>query len=214
MAEALEIFPTTIYKDFYPGFHELKNNLFSKLEKVFQDTADNNNAFMRDGTLCSYNTNSYLHRDFPDDTQDVVNFVQQAAKQFWKICNYHDELEPYVFQVWANSTPEGGWVHSHLHGSMPFTAVLYVDASPEQGNLIIENPLDMVLMTQPISPTVNYPMVKEMSVQSGDLIMFPGYLKHSVRPNTVDKNRLILGFNIGCKGKYWNGQWNHNHEKN
>ena len=97
---------------------------------------------------------------------------------------------------------------------MPFTAVLYIDASPEQGNLIIENPMDMVLMTQPISPTVNYPMVKEMPVKSGDLVMFPGYLKHSVRPNTINKNRLVLGFNIGCKGKYWNGQWNHNHEKN
>jgi len=48
MAEVLEVFPTTIYKDFYPEFNKLKNNLFSKLEKVFQDTADNNNVFMRD----------------------------------------------------------------------------------------------------------------------------------------------------------------------
>jgi hypothetical protein len=97
---------------------------------------------------------------------------------------------------------------------MPFTAVLYIDASPQQGNLILENPMDTVLMTQPISPTVTYPMVKEIIVNSGDLIMFPGYLKHRVNPNVTDTDRLILGFNIGCRGKYWSGQWNKEYEKN
>lgn len=214
MAESLEIFPITIYRDFYPRFDVLRNNLFSKLEQIFISSEQNNNAFMRDGTVCSYNTNSYLHKDFPAETEDVVKFVENAAKQYWKISKYHDELHPYVFQVWANSTPKGGWIHSHLHGSMPFTAVMYIDASPEQGNLILENPLDMVLMTQPISPNVEYPMIKEIDVQSGDLIMFPGYLKHRVKPNNTEKDRLILGFNIGCKGKYWNGQWNKDYEKN
>ncbi len=214
MPESIEIFPTTIYRDFYPKFLELRTKLFANLDQVFKTSQENNNAFMRDGTVCSYNTNSYLHKDFPEETSDVVKFVEDAADQYWKICKYHEELHPYVFQVWANSTPRGGWIDSHLHGSMPFTAVLYIDASPQQGNLILENPMDTVLMTQPISPTVTYPMVKEIIVNSGDLIMFPGYLKHRVNPNVTDTDRLILGFNIGCRGKYWSGQWNKEYEKN
>jgi ectoine hydroxylase-related dioxygenase (phytanoyl-CoA dioxygenase family) len=47
----------------------------------------------------------------------------------------------------------------------------------------------------------------ELEVKTGDVVMFPGYLKHSVKPNTIDKDRLILGFNIGCRGKYWASQW-------
>jgi hypothetical protein len=93
---------------------------------------------------------------------------------------------------------------------MPFTAVLYVDASPEQGNLVIENPLEMVLMTQPVSPDVKYPLGEEIAVSSGDLVIFPGFLRHSVKPNNTDKPRLILGFNIGCRGQYWSSQWTHN----
>lgn len=209
MIESLELFPITIFKNFYPDTDTLKNNLFKKLENVFKETEQNNNAFMRDGTLCSYNTSSYLHKDFPDDLNDVVEFVTETARKYWNKCNYHSELNPYVFQVWANKTPKGGWIHSHLHGNMPFTAVLYVDACPDQGNLILENPLDMILMTQPISPNIAYPMVKEISVQTGDLIMFPGYLKHRVKPNNTDNDRLILGFNIGCKGSYWSSQWTH-----
>jgi ectoine hydroxylase-related dioxygenase (phytanoyl-CoA dioxygenase family) len=68
----------------------------------------------------------------------------------------------------------------------------------------------MVLMSQPIGPNVKYPTGEELEVQSGDLIMFPGYLKHSVRPNTTNRDRLILGFNIGCRGNYWSSQWTQN----
>lgn len=207
MAESIKLFPTTIFRDRYPRFQELKDNLFPKLSKIFKETKNNNNAFMRDGTLCSYHTNSYIHNQFPEETKDIVNFVENSAKQYWEECQYHKDLTPYVFQMWANSTPRGGWIHSHLHGNMPFTGVVYIDATPEQGNLIIENPMDMILMSQPIGPDVEYPMEHEFEVTSGDLIMFPGYIKHRVKPNNTENDRLILGFNIGCRGKYWTSQW-------
>jgi uncharacterized protein (TIGR02466 family) len=162
---------------------------------------------MKDGTLCSYNTNANLHVDFADETQDVIEFVEAAAREYWRECRYHPDLTPFVFQTWANTTPKDGYIEPHLHGNMAFTAVLYVDASPAQGNIILENPMDMVLMTQPISPDVKYPMGQEIEVNTGDLLMFPGYLKHRVLPNTIDRDRLILGFNIGCKGNYWASQW-------
>ncbi len=207
MAHSQSLFPIKIYRDFYPKTKDLKDNLFPKLRNVFLETEKNNNAFMRDGTLCSYETNSYLHLDFPDETKEVVDFVESMAKEYWKECSYHSELHPYVMQMWANETPNGGWIQGHLHGSMPFTAVLYVDATPEQGNLFLENPLDMILMSQPISPDVKYPMGQEIEVNTGDVIMFPGFLKHSVKPNTTNIPRLVLAFNFASKGKYWAGQW-------
>lgn len=207
MRQSIKLFPTVVYKNFYNGVDILKESLFSKLDSVFRSTENNNNAFMRQGTLCSYHTASDLHIKYQEETRSVVNFVEQCAKEYWEECCYHKGLEPYVFQLWANKTPRGGYIDSHLHGNMPFTAVLYVDASPEQGNLILENPLEMVLMTQPISPDIKYPIGEEITVSSGDLVMFPGYIRHSVKPNTTDTPRLILGFNIGCKGNYWAEQW-------
>jgi uncharacterized protein (TIGR02466 family) len=203
MSQCIELFPLKVYKDVYSKTDDLKHNLFAKLKEVFDKSEQNNNLFMQDGTLCSYDSNSQLHTQFPDETKDIVEFVENAAKAYWKQCNYHEGLTPFVFQMWANTTPRGGYIDPHLHGNMPFTAVVYVDASPEQGNIILDNPLDMVLMSQPISPSVKYPLGQEISVSTGDLLMFPGYLKHRVKPNTTDKDRLILGFNIGCRGNYW-----------
>jgi uncharacterized protein (TIGR02466 family) len=210
MSTSVNLFPITVYRDCYPKVQELKESLFSKLDKVFNDTKNNNNVFMRNGTLCSYNSNSNLHREFPEETKAVIEFVEKSAQKYWNDLNYHKELTPFIFQMWANRTPRGGYINSHLHGNMPFTAVLYVDASPEQGNIVIENPLEMILMTQPIGPDVKYPMGQELEVNTGDLIMFPGYIRHSVKPNTTDRDRLILGFNIGCRGNYWTSQWTNN----
>lgn len=207
MSNSLDLFAIKVHRDFYSKTDELKNNLFPKLKSIFEQTKGNNNIFMQDGTLCSYHTGSDIHKRFPDETKDIVEFIEEAARKYWKDCNYHKDLEPFVYQMWANETPQGGWITPHLHGSTVFTGVLYVDASPEQGNLILENPLDMLLMSQPIGPDVEYPMIKEISVNTGDIIMFPGFLKHSVRPNTIDRPRLILAFNIGCRGSYWSGQW-------
>lgn len=210
MAEILKLFPTIIYKNFYDKVDRLKENLFSKLDTVFEDTENNNNVFMRQGTLCSYHSASDLHIRYREETHEVVSFVEQCSKEHWKDCGYHTELEPFVFQMWANKTPAGGYIDSHLHGNMPLTAVLYVEASPAQGNLIVENPMEMVLMTQPIGPDIKYPIGEEISVSSGDLIIFPGYIRHSVKANTTDIPRLILGFNIGCRGNYWSSQWANN----
>jgi uncharacterized protein (TIGR02466 family) len=210
MSNTVSLFPTIIYKNHYSQVDKLKENLFPKLEEVFNKTKDNNNPAMRQGTLCSYNSNSYLHKEFPEETNHIVEFVEQCAREYWTECNYHPGLDPFVFQMWANSTPRGGYIDSHLHGNMPFTGVVYIDASSQQGNLFIENPMETVLMNQPISPTVSYPMGQEVEVTSGDLVMFPGYLRHSVRPNLTDRPRLIIAFNIGCRGQYWSAQWDNN----
>ena len=164
---------------------------------------------MKQGTLCSYHTYSDLHTRFNEETKPIVDFVEHCAKEYWQQCGYYKELVPFVYQMWANKTPPSGYVDSHLHGNMPFTAVLYVRTEKDQGNLFLENPLDTLLMTQPIGPDVNYPIGEEIEVRSGDFIMFPGYLKHSVKPNMSTDERLILAFNLASKGQYWAAQWTH-----
>jgi uncharacterized protein (TIGR02466 family) len=207
MTSILSLFPVKVYKSTYLDTATLKTNLFPKLDSVFNSSEKNNNVFMKDGTICSYHEGGFLHKEFPIETKDIIDFVEAEAKKYWKELNYSEELVPYVNQMWANSTPRGGWVQSHLHGNMPFTGVLYVDASPEQGNIFLENPLEMVLMSQPVRSDIKYPIGEEISVETGDFIIFPGYLRHSVLANTTDRNRLVLAFNFACKGKYWAEQW-------
>ena len=39
--------------------------------------------------------------------------------------------------------------------------------------------------------------VNEIDVETGDLIMFPGWLDHGVNANMTDKPRINIAFNFG-----------------
>ncbi len=87
------------------------------------------------------------------------------------------------------------------------TGVLYVNANKEMGNLVIENPLDAILSSQPMDYKAQEQLHYEVEVETGDFVIFPGWLRHHVKPNTTNEKRLILGVNFGSKGNYLTGQW-------
>lgn len=207
MSNIINLFPLKIYKSFYENVGELKTSIFENLDYAWGPSNDNNQHFMRDGTLCTYNVEPDIQRKFPEATERFVNFAEEAAKEYWKELEYFPGLEPYMIDMWANKTPKGGWVESHLHLSIPLTATLYVDACPEQGNVVFEHPSDQILASQPIDYQKSYQFEQEINVNSGDFLIFPGYLKHRVKKNTIDRPRLIIGMTFGCKGYYWQGNW-------
>ena len=206
MSNTISLFPIKIYKTRYDQVEEIKKTVFDKLD-FWQDVKNNNPQFIRNGNLCSYQVEPSINDTFPEETKHFLDFAVKCAKEYWKELDYFEGLEPYVLDMWANITPKDGWVNSHLHISMPLNAVLYLDASPEQGNLIIENPNDQLLATQPVNYKETYQFEQEVDVHTGDFIIFPGYIKHKVKPNTTDRPRAILGLNYGCKGFYWASQW-------
>jgi uncharacterized protein (TIGR02466 family) len=207
MSNTINLFPIKVYKTKYDKAAEFKETIFNKLDYAWAPADKDNQYFMRDGTLCTYNIEADISRKFPEETRDFVEFATNAAKDYWKELNYFPGLEPYIIDMWANTTPKGGWVESHLHLSTPLTATLYVDASPEQGNVIFEHPSDALLASQPIDYQKRYQFEHEEQVHTGDFLIFPGYLKHRVKRNTSDRTRLIIGVSFGCKGYYWQGNW-------
>jgi uncharacterized protein (TIGR02466 family) len=207
MSNIINLFPIKIYKTRYEKAAEFKETIFSKINYAWEPAENDNQYFMRDGTLCTYNVEADISRKFPEETKDFIEFATNAAKDYWAELEYFPGLEPYIIDMWANNTPKDGWVESHLHLSIPLTATLYVDACPEQGNVVFEHPSDALLASQPIDYQKRYQFEQEVEVNTGDFLIFPGYLKHRVKKNTIDKPRLIFGLSYGCKGYYWQGNW-------
>ncbi len=208
MSNAISLFPFKIYKTRYEKHEWIKDNLFSKLDTAFQESILNNQHFQRDGNMCTYHVEPNINRKYAEETKDLIAFTEAAAKDYWKELDYFPGMEPFVLEIWANKSPRGGYITSHLHLSLPFTAVYYVDASPEQGNIVFENPNDLLLSAQPVNYLEGtYQFEHEINVQSGDLLIFPGYMKHRSKPNQTDRPRLILGITFGARGFYWQKNW-------
>ena len=200
-----DIFPLSIWRSTYNNVDEVLDKIFPKLETDFELTKTNNNSTMVNGTLCTYNQFEQIHKF--EEATDLVEFAEGEAAKYWKELNYSSLLQPKIIQMWANRQPKGGSVRSHLHGTMPITAVLYVNAKEGMGNIVIENPMESLLVSQPMDYSAQAFMHYEVNVRTGDFIMFPGWMRHYVQENTLDEDRLVIAMNFGSKGNYISGQW-------
>lgn len=204
MINTIDIFSIKIYKVKYPKIDTLKQRVIPKLTQLLDNPENANFELMRNGGECSYSVFNQLHTW--EETKDVVKFILTHVDEYWRILNLHPDLKPYVLNMWANRSTKEGWIYSHNHGPVPIVGTFYLNVSKDLGNIVLENPLDHVLGCQPINiPYTGFDY--EAQVNTGDLLLFPGWLKHHSIPNKTDEPRIGISFNIGCTGTYLSAQW-------
>lgn len=197
------LFPTKIYRTKYPGIQELIVNLLPKLEDCFNP--DKSHVLMSEECITTYSQNRQVNT-WPE-TQDLVNFLNVHIKNYWKELNYQQTLEPYIIEMWANKSTTGGWIYHHTHTPNPIVGTCYLSVSPTQGNLFFQDPLEMVKSSQPCNIDQFDEFEQEVPLEVGDIVLFPGYLRHRTYPNQSTEPRIVLSFNIGCSGQYITNQW-------
>ncbi len=195
------IHPIKIYKTKYTGdLHSLMNSISSKLPDVFAKTKINNQDSMRNDGLCSYNAVRDMHK-WPELTP-YVNFLNHHLPIYWKELNYDINRCPSIFEMWANVYNPGSFIDAHNHSPITVTVSFYLKKPKLGGNLVFEHPLETLLKHQPIdySNIDNYGswFDQEIEVEEGDVVMFPGWLRHKTRPNLDTSNRIIIGANVVC----------------
>ena len=104
---------------------------------------------------------------------------------------------PMLQTMWLSVYPDGGFIPEHVHANSIFSGVFYASAEPDAGNLIFADPA-WVTKTMFQVNNINKSFFKtkhEMPVETGKVILFPGWLPHSSQPNKSGRNRIIIGFN-------------------
>ncbi len=113
-------------------------------------------------------------------------------------------------RMWANVSPPGALNMSHAHPGVLWAAVYYVDmgmspGDPEGGELYFEDPrFPVPQMTFPGFRAIGadgQPQVIEQRVRTerGDMVLFPGFVRHGVRPHTGSRERVSIAMNIYAK---------------
>ncbi len=110
-------------------------------------------------------------------------------------------------RMWANVSPPGALNMSHAHPGVLWAAVYYVDAggAEDGGELFLEDPRFPL-------PFATFPGFRAIGIdgkpqgvdhriapQRGDLILFPAWMRHGVRPNTGKRDRISIAMNIYVK---------------
>jgi uncharacterized protein (TIGR02466 family) len=151
-------------------------------------------------------TTNYIVRNIHKEKvfEPLVNYMNQAVEEYWKILDYDPGYPVEINEMWANSYSRNAEYPHNLDNDSPaiITVVFYVDKDcAEQGNLFFADPTDLIKMTQPISHDRRYKnRYQEFDGRTGDLICFPSWLQHGIRPNETDTPRLSVAANYELRG--------------
>jgi uncharacterized protein (TIGR02466 family) len=209
MSTVYNLFPTPVYQADFQNYHKIQQDLelmvTSNLGKDLVNKYHAHDHPIKGGALtmiydCLDKDNSTI---FNPALQEVYNFINLHCNEYWKTLNLSKFLKPYILQMWVNGVKNGGFVSSHNHNPVPVSGVFYIKATSEQGNIFMENPLDLVIGKSPYHAEERKPtrFHQELEVSSGRLILFPGWLKHFTAPNTTNEIRLSMAINFGCQGE-------------
>ena len=128
----------------------------------------------------------------------LVDMLYSAQRTIYDQEYY--ESEPFLGNMWANINPPGGSNRAHIHPNFLWSGVYYVKAPQNSGQLKIEDPRSVALMSRPRQKDVPKPdrlwREHHYEPKTGRLIMFPSWLNHCVDPNNSNDIRISVSFNF------------------
>lgn len=196
----MELFAISVHSSYMPNYMAIKDQIVNDIKQLFILENDTSHPHSRgDSQILMPGKNNFNLNNIQNGNL-ILDYLNEQAKIYWKTLKYSDEYEPYLLYTWTSFNPRGGSWASHNHAPTTISGCFYLDASPEQGNIVFENPLELVLGYQPFTQDTGDRFFEhEEPAETGKLLLFPGYLKHRVQPNTIDKPRMIIGFDFSYR---------------
>ena len=99
-----------------------------------------------------------------------------------------------ISNSWVNVHYPGGKTHTHNHSNTFMVAAAYLNMPEKGGHFMAQDPLEQVKsFYYHDSPEW---MWTEIPAVSGDILVFPGWMKHKTQVNKSDEERWVLTTNF------------------
>ncbi len=136
------------------------------------------------------------------EMQSLRAAVAESIAQFGrKVISSDPRHEFYLTQSWLNYTKPGESHHRHHHTNSLISGVLYVSADKEaDGITFYRGNSSQIMVTDKGLNWYSAPSWR-FSVATGDLVLFPSYLTHSVEQTGGNHTRISLAFNAFVRGE-------------
>jgi uncharacterized protein (TIGR02466 family) len=96
--------------------------------------------------------------------------------------------------MWVNVYRPNDYMNMHDHKSVDISGVYYFQTNTEDGDIVFNNPCDLMSYTKLLGDIDKN--VFKVKPEEGKMLLFPGWLKHSVNRNKTESNRISVTFNI------------------
>ncbi|MDF1793128.1 MAG: TIGR02466 family protein [Thalassobaculaceae bacterium] len=123
-------------------------------------------------------------------------FVDQAIQDALKAFGV-DDAEYVITGCWANVNPPGSDHRPHTHPNNVISGVYYLQTIGEGDEIVFHDPRPQAHVIQPVGtrPVAERQSMIGVEAKPGRMLLFPSWLRHSVRRNRTDRERISLSFN-------------------
>lgn len=127
-----------------------------------------------------------------------------AVKMAKRVSRFDGQEPAWSVRMWANVSPPGALNMSHAHPGVLWAAVYYVATGEagQGGELYLEDPrFPLPQMTWPGFRAIGADGVPQdtehrIAPKRGDLILFPAWMRHGVRPYLGGGERISIAMNL------------------
>lgn len=208
--EVSHIFPTPIFT--FSDIEEIDNEkleLFCRNHKL-KDSGKNNDIVSNVG---GYQSNDMIPKYCDDESiLKLIKTIEDKVFFCIRLLNlntFKENLKLEVGNFWFNINNKGNYNYIHTHPKSFFSAVYYLKVpNGPSGTVEFIHPYDMIsfwwdqYIDEYDSSQENVPFTAKSHrayPKTGQLIIFPSWLKHGVSPNLTDEERISIAFNIITK---------------
>jgi uncharacterized protein (TIGR02466 family) len=125
---------------------------------------------------------------------ELHDFIIAQHKTVWDM--WHLTNRPrYVHSSWFNLHPPGSFTEEHDHSGIHMVVVAYLKNPENGGNIQFKDPMNQIWASYPRTDDYAYDW-KTVEVKTGDVLFFPGFLRHKTEINKSDEDRLVLTTNV------------------
>ena len=182
------MFSTPILHLKVKNWNEKKSNLLN----LFNDVSNKKETFKRAKLSHQFDVETdyhYIHDNHDDENNDC-NYDEEISNilldELQKVADIY-EVSLEIVTSWFEKAAKGRCHSAHNHGSSGLSAVCFIEFDKNYHSpTVFVNP-------DTASDQLNF---VPPHIDEGSLIVFPSNIIHFTEPNSSDKERIILSFNL------------------
>ena len=135
---------------------------------------------------------SYLTKH--EQLKNIVSFFKECIDDY---CNtiINSDQRLVITQLWGNRNPKGSKHHEHVHPNSILSGVFYLRQDPKLPPIQFSKSNQHAIKLDPRKYNTYNAETFLLPCTSGELILFPSNLRHSVPVNMGEEERISLSFN-------------------
>ena len=203
MTERMDLFTTPILKASPPNADDLSRALLEVIAAHRKTHAGIDRS-----NLGGWHSDTDMANWGGDASRELANFaVNTVSPHMADVTKAGKRQFGWQVEMWANVNGPGHANQMHCHPASFWSGVYYPDPGGSEiegngGELLLEDPrYPMAYMMMPdllLRDAHSEPMYSQVAIRpvAGRIVLFPSWLRHSVRPHGGDRERVSIALNL------------------